>query len=143
MGTRPSDTRPRGPPVGDDGGVSDAEQLLLGAPARGAGVGDAALEEAILDLLHRFPAGLRRADLRRELSGAWSGRLAPEDLAVLDTRIGHALRRLKTAGELLHHEKRQLYAPRPVGQDGGVRDLDAPPVGDLTGLDDAEQAPLF
>ena len=125
--------------------MSDAEQLLLGAEPRGAGLGDAALDRAILDLLHRFPAGLRRADLRRELSSAYAGRLAPEDLAVLDTRIGHALRRLKTAGELLHHDKRQLYAPRPVGASGadGVRELDAPPVGDLAGLDDAEQAPLF
>ena len=131
--------------MGDDGGVSDAEQLLLGAEPRGAGLGDAALERGILDLLHRFPSGLRRADLRRELSGAYAGRLAPEDLAVLDTRIGHALRRLKTAGDVLHHEKRQVYAPRPIGQDGapGARDLDAPPVGDLAGLDDAEQAPLF
>lgn len=123
----------------DDGAVSGARA--------GSGVDDAELAQGVVDLLHAHPHGLRRADLRRELSAAWAARLAPQDLAVLDTRIGHALRRLKAAGDVVHHEKRQAYSLRlrgpDGGPDGGPRHLSAPATGDLSGLDAAEQESLF
>jgi hypothetical protein len=118
---------------------------LAAAPARGGGVPDAVLARDLLDLLARHPLGLRRVDVRQQLSQTYAGRLPPGELAVLDTRIGHALARLKGAGDVVHLERHRRYQlrPRGIGDGAAHEPLPAPPVGDLTGLDDAEQDALF
>ncbi|SDQ34844.1 hypothetical protein [Quadrisphaera sp. DSM 44207] len=123
--------------------MPDQEELVLRAGPCGGSVPDAALQRDVLDLLAAHPLGLRRADLRSALARAYAERLPPAELAVLDTRIGHGLARLKTAGDVVHDDRRQRYRLRPRTPGTPAGDLPAPPVRDLPGLDDAEQDELF
>jgi len=122
--------------------VADPDLVLQPVPL-GAGVPDAVLQRDVLDLLARHPLGLRRADLRRELSVAYASRLPAPELAVLDTRVGHALARLKAVGDVVHDEKRQRYQRRRDADGSRGQHLPAPPVGRPPDLGDGEQGSLF